>query len=166
MKCFFRTETLIGKSSISLSWNQLEMREIIGYVNAFSFDFQKYLSAYDGSGTYCFLDCESENSEVIMRTWVKNSVRITDHGPRFPIIGFSRLGYTTPKNWINRPLNSIDWWSNNGLMGVNNKRLRRHKKLFWKSTNGFSEIDHRSISLYTVVLKLTQVGFKWWLNLF
>ena len=36
-------------------------------------------------------------SEVIMRTWVKNSVKIIAHGPRLPIIGLSELGNTVPK---------------------------------------------------------------------
>lgn len=45
--------------------------------------------------------CESI-SEVIMRIWVKNSVRITAHGLRFPIGGLSELGYTAPKRELEK----------------------------------------------------------------
>ena len=41
------------------------------------------------------LNCESV-SEVIMRTWVKNSVRITVHGPRFPIDKIIWIGLYSP----------------------------------------------------------------------
>ena len=51
----------------------------------------------NGSRTFCNINCESI-SEVIMRTWVKNSVRITAHCPRFPIVRLSKLDYTVPKN--------------------------------------------------------------------
>ena len=42
------------------------------------------------------LCCESI-PEVIMWIWVKNSVRIIAHGLRFPIRGYSELGYTAFK---------------------------------------------------------------------
>lgn len=44
--------------------------------------------------------CRKGISETIMRTWVKNNVRIIIHGPRFPIVimkGSSELGYAVPK---------------------------------------------------------------------
>ena len=62
--------------------------------------------------------CESV-SEVIMRIWVKNSVRITAHGLRFPIEGLFGLGYTGPK----KNLKFVIWLA----MGENNKC----KKLFF-----------------------------------
>ena len=44
-------------------------------------------------------------SEVIMRIWVKNNVRVIVHGLRFPIGGLSELGYTAPK--------VKSWWVKN-----------------------------------------------------
>ena len=43
-------------------------------------------------------------SEVIMRTWVKNNVRIIIPGPRFPKNIYILVGYTVPKK---RNVNSV-----------------------------------------------------------